>query len=295
MPRPSRPWGGTSRRGAGPAGLRLALHLAPRAPTTRPTSRPRPQPPSGDARAPHPGRRAAPTRRRRCPVAIAGARAQLADVRAVQRPAGAAVHARPIPAKRAFDRAGIRIAAADPDRRPRVLDRTRAEGDLLNAEVLSPEGEGLSAPQSCNDLQPLVEDFGSNTCVRLLREMRVARVALVADAHPQDEAAIRQLVDRSRLACDVPRPAPSQGDDLDAERDPSRADGHRRERRPRVGGRTRRVTLVEDVVLEEDSVPPSLLRQFGELEQEAGVAAFVARRQRQAVAHVRQGTTRSDV
>jgi hypothetical protein len=117
--------------------------------------------------------------------------------------------------------------------------------------------------------------------------MRVAGSALVTDSHAKHEPAPGELVDGSGLARDVPRPPPRERNDFDAQGHAARAHGRGGEDGPRIAGRPCGVALVADVVLEEDAVPPGLFREDCELEQEARITAFAARRQCQPVAHER--------
>ena len=115
--------------------------------------------------------------------------------------------------------------------------------------MLPAEGEGLTAPEPRNDLEPLVEDGGADASIRYLAEMRVAGIALVTDSHAEHEPALGELVDGGGLARDVPRPAPRERNHFDAQGHAARAHGHGGENGPRIAGRPSGVALVADVVL----------------------------------------------
>ena len=128
---------------AGRGGRPFASPPAPRERSIRPTS---PRPPrrrerrcsSSSSRSSRRSQPPTATSQRRPPDACA----EVANVLAPKRSTRAPVHARPVPAQSALDRARVWVAAADPDRRPRLLNRTRTKGDLLDSEVLAAEGEG---------------------------------------------------------------------------------------------------------------------------------------------------------
>src|SRR5262249_57939772 len=118
-----------------------------------------------------------------------------------------------------------------------------------------------------------------------LMHVREAGIAGVTGAEADDKPAVRELIDRRRLARDVPRPSPWQRDDLDPEPDLTGPNRHSRDRDPRVARRHRRVPLAPDVVLEKDPVPAGCLRELRELDEETRVTALTARRQSKTVEH----------
>src|SRR5262249_32523689 len=149
-------------------------------------------------------------------------------------------------------------------------------GHLVDMEVLPAERERLAGPEAGEDGEPFVEELRAHVRIQLLAEVRVAGVALVADPGADDEPTARERINRQRFACDLPRASPRQGDDLDAEGHALRPHGDRCENDPRVAGRSRRIALVTDVVLEENAVPACLLGQHRELEEKRRVAAGAA-------------------
>src|SRR5439155_534661 len=104
------------------------------------------------------------------------------------------VEIRPVPSQRAARGASLGIAAPDPDRDARSLNRGWREGHLIDAVVLTRKCEGLAGPQARDDRQFLVEHFRTLAEVEHFAEMSEARVADervpdVACADAEDEPA----------------------------------------------------------------------------------------------------------
>jgi hypothetical protein len=256
-----------------------------RAVPTPPTSRRRHLGWRECARARRPSRRGAGCHRRRS--STAGHRLARGGQ---PQPRPAADHAsrcrgrrRPSAAQRPLDRPAVRVAAADPDRRARLLNRARQERHVVDREVLAAEGVRLARPQPRDDLERLVEQLSAAPGVAFLAEVGEARVrndvvADVTEPDTQHGSAFGELIDGGDLARDVPRPPARERSHLDTEDEPARAHGNSREHWPRRTGRHRRVALVEDVVLGKDSLPARRLRALRELDEEPRVAALPARR-----------------
>src|SRR6266540_4717956 len=217
---------------------------------------------------------------------VAGGVAQRPDVvgrHVLPRPAVCVpVQARSVPARGAAGGSRIRVAAADPDRNPRLLNGQRPERDLLDPEVPALEAERFPAPESGDDLKALVEQLGACPWISFLPEADKARVcgrerlAGVAQADAEDHPSAGELVDSGCLARDVPRAPARERRDLGAEPDPRGARGDRGEGDPGVARRGRGIALVADVVLEEEAVPPGRLAPLAELGEEARIAALAA-------------------
>src|SRR5207248_4193816 len=64
----------------------------------------------------------------------------------------------------------------DPDGDTRGLHRRRQEGHLLNVIVFPLKAEWLAAPQACQDLQALIEQFGSLPAIGDLPDLAKASI-----------------------------------------------------------------------------------------------------------------------
>src|SRR5262249_61615399 len=157
--------------------------------------------------------------------------------------------------------------------------RRRSERHLVDSVVLAVERERLTAPEARDDRKPFVKPLGAHARVEGLMHVREAGIAGGTGAEADDKPAVRELIDRRRLARGGPRPSPWQRDDLDPEPDLTGPNRHSRDRDPRVARRHRRVPLVPDVVLEKDPVPAGCLRELRELDEETRVTALTPRRQ----------------
>ena len=81
------------------------------------------------------------------------------------------------------------------------------------------ERERLAGPEAGDDLEPLVEDAGTDASVGFLSQVREAGVALISDADAEHQPALGQLIHCRSLARQVPRPPAGERDHLDAEDD----------------------------------------------------------------------------
>src|SRR5260370_18471056 len=94
----------------------------------------------------------------------------------------------------------------DPDRNV-VLDRRGPEQRLFDRVVAPLVFKRLAGAQSGNDIQTLVQQVRSRSCVRWQAEMPEVRLARIAHAVPEDEAAMRQVIESDDLPTDFARPA----------------------------------------------------------------------------------------
>src|SRR5262249_4932918 len=124
----------------------------------------------------------------------------------------------------------------------------------------------IAGPQPRDDLDAVVHQTGSLDIVtRLATERRELPPEVDAQADAQHDASAAQMIERHRFARDLPRPSPSErGDEgTEAYRRGRRGDGAQRD--PRIDERDR--DLVLDVVPQEESVPTSLLRRNGQIDE----------------------------
>jgi hypothetical protein len=76
------------------------------------------------------------------------------------------------------------VARADPDRRPRVLDRLRTDGDVLELEVLALVADRVLRPEPLDDFDAL---DGPSGTVRAVDAERVVLGLTVAETDPEPE------------------------------------------------------------------------------------------------------------
>src|SRR3712207_6768193 len=86
-------------------------------------------------------------------------------------------------------------------------NRRWQEGHLLHPVVLALVTERLSAPQTGQDLQALVEQLGADLSVRGLPDLGEAAVVQCPKAYRQHEPSAREVVERYRLPGKLPRTA----------------------------------------------------------------------------------------
>ena len=170
------------------------------------------------------------------------------------------------PSQRAARRSdlGVRPGADRPDRDARSLDGPRVEVQLLHPVVSSAVAHRLAGPGQLQNVEALVELLGTNAADRILgADSRVASVPRPAQADRQDEAPVRQVVDRDRLPRHLPWTATRQREDHGTQRDALRDRGHRAEHDPGVEDIA---ALDRDVVPGEYTIPAAFLGLAGHLD-----------------------------
>src|SRR5204863_5582584 len=110
------------------------------------------------------------------------------------------------------------------DRDSRALDGRRPERHRSEAVVLAAVLERLARPEPLDDPQRLVEDRRPLAGIGDLADVAEAAVVEGTQADGHDEASAGEMIDRDRLAGQLPRPPARGREDDGAERDPRRPD-----------------------------------------------------------------------
>jgi hypothetical protein len=179
---------------------------------------------------------------------------------------------RTVPARRPAEGGAVGPVAADPDRNPGRLDRRRQEPGLADAVVAPLERERLPAPEPREDREPLVEHGGADPEIGLLAEGAPLRLASPRAAEPcaEHETPRREVIQRDRLAGDLPGSSTRERGDERADPQSGGSLRNGREGDPGVGDRGRPVPV--HVVPDEEAVPSGLLGVARELGEEERVA-----------------------
>src|SRR5262245_42127773 len=112
---------------------------------------------------------------------------------------------------RPFD-AGVAVGG-EPDRRPRVLEWPHRDPHAAQAEVAALVGDGLAMPEPFDELQAL--DQTADALLRVVAERRVFHVA-VAEASAEDQAPVRDHIERGELLGDIDGVVQGKQDDAGA-------------------------------------------------------------------------------
>src|SRR6266536_2484222 len=116
----------------------------------------------------------------------------------------------------AAKRSTARPATSDPDRQ-RALERRRPEDRLGKRVVTAAVRERLAAPEAGDDLETLVEPFGTEAVVGILAEGGELFLRQRPQDCTEDDAPVRELVERRDLACNLPGASAGQNAGHDAE------------------------------------------------------------------------------
>ena len=131
--------------------------------------------------------------------------------------------------------------------------------------------ERLAAPQASQDVQPLVQQLGARLAVGRLAHLAEAAVVQRAKANRQNEPPARELVNRHRLARQLPGRRRENGVSIAPIRTRLVCDGDRGEHHPGVEHRAMRTRW--RCHPNEDAIPASILRLARHRHDLARVAA----------------------
>src|SRR5690606_16724202 len=130
------------------------------------------------------------------------------------------------------------------------------ERDVVQAIVLTLEGHRLAAPEADQDLQRLVQLRGVQPVAHRLAKATEFPVEVATDPGSDDQAPVRQVIQRDRFLRDFPRTTARERRDQGAEPQSICGTGHGGQRDPWVDDRVfgRQVDGLE-MIPEEEAVP----------------------------------------
>ena len=154
---------------------------------------------------------------------------------------------------------------ADPDRYPRSLNRRRQQGDVLDPEVATFVCDGLARPVPAEKVQALVQELGEQPRVGGLAEAAVLVLDRAAQPGAEDHPPAAQVVQGRHLARELLGPSPGDRRHQGAQPESLGREGRGGQQHPRVSEAPLQVLVVDDVVPNEQPVPPGGLGRRGDL------------------------------
>jgi len=143
-------------------------------------------------------------------------------------------------------------------------ERSRSAQPVAAVDV-----DRFSAPQTHEDLQSLIEERGAFPVDGLLSEGRELHLRVGAEADAERHPSSGEVIERHRLARNLPRTTTWERRDHRADPNALRRDRDRGERDPRVGHRR---LPADEVVPHEEPVPAGRLRVAREIGVEARIS-----------------------
>src|SRR5262245_24403377 len=129
------------------------------------------------------------------------------------------------------------------------------------------EAEGLAAPRSGHNCQPLVKQLRAHLYVHRFADLAESTIILCSsEPDSQDDPSVRKMIECCRLACELPWSSARNRSNQRADTDSLCPRGYRSQRNPGIEpGKRSALERNADRVGDEDSIPPgvlSLLRHF---------------------------------